>query len=275
MFESPEQKQSTKKQENLSSKTRAFREVHKLAQSADMESAVDKFFVICDIQPEYIQAKENPDKSSEMRRKLQTESGVVISNHPGIIDILFILKAIGNRTDVKIFSAQQVAKMYGELFGQENAITIGDLDYEEKMLSHIKSGGLMIFMPTAGEERNSREIKFKRGFGNIFVQKLNPDCMVYNFYVNPKDIEEIIGETTFKNYSEPNPKRDTLFSRFNRVISDSKESAGLIHGEPAPVRVYERYSQIKDWQALGSNDPEVLTDYYIKMLGISKNIDSK
>ena len=48
MLENPIKKPE-KKQEDLSSRMRAFQEIHKLSQMIGMEGATDKFFDICDI----------------------------------------------------------------------------------------------------------------------------------------------------------------------------------------------------------------------------------
>ncbi|MBI5466396.1 MAG: hypothetical protein HY974_03855 [Candidatus Kerfeldbacteria bacterium] len=187
------------------------------------------------LQPEY------PNYQAEARRKLQTERGIVIANHPpGFFDIPAILKTI-DRPDLKVMVNEQIypefVKQLGEQYFMPASHAAGGLrDVLKKVSAHIAQGGVLMFFPTGAQE-NTQDRVFKSGFRSILNQ-LRPEDMVYSFCLDPHDVVSVL---------EQRPGlRLNLASEvfFAEALNMNRQL------EPIKFRVYEKYSQAAEWQTL-------------------------
>jgi len=198
--------------------------------------------------------RENDPEFSEMRKKLSTEPGIVIANHPGQYDALAILSTL-NRQDIKFMVAGNVYEALSSVFGEERIIEAKRdgrkdlLDTLNGILKHIENGGLFIYFPTGGRETWSTDAKFE--FFSSFrylVEKMNSKDMVYSMNINPVST---------------NPERSGLsierVVRESAFASDSGREIPILskRAKPFTLEIDENYSQAGEWKNIieseGSN----------------------
>jgi hypothetical protein len=151
-----------------------------------------------------VYAKETTSQFGELRQKLGTESGLIISNHPvGFVDVPIILSNI-HREDFKAYVQnavfESIVSAFERNFGQTGKqIAIDKLipndpkkarENFKVALTHMSEGGILLLHPTAGQDLHSTDqIEFQSGF-RLFLKQLEPEQMVYSFCVNPFDLKK-------------------------------------------------------------------------------------
>ncbi len=211
--------------------------------------------------------KEEDPNFAEQRKRLNTEAGVVISNHPsGYIDVPIILSSI-HREDFRAYVQENVYRgmldACTRVFGEKGQRLVSEkLISNEKAhakenfataLDHVQRGGLLLIHPTGGRERFSktRELEFSPGF-RLLLRNLPEEKMVYSFCVYPQDLAQ-----NFEN-------QIMAASRFAGSASEELISPKLNVNKlrrKVDVRVDEKYGTVREWKEHASNDIE-LTDHY-------------
>lgn len=213
------------------------------------------------VQPAFLQ--ENNPQIEEMRNKLNTESGVIICNHPGWGDTAVILSAV-KRDNLKIIMNKtyfdllppEVADKYFFPNEKNPSKTVAIF---KRIQEHIKNGGVLLTYPSGGNEQKTGT-SFKDGF-RVILRGLKPEQMVYCFNINNSDMKSLKSLRPMTGLAS-----EALFlSDFN--INKSRD--------PQIVRVDEAYTQASDWQkaieAIPKNDAnEVLTGKYEGMFSSNK-----
>lgn len=199
--------------------------------------------------------KMNKPEFQENRLKLQTQGGLVISNHPGRPDIFAVLQTL-DRDDVLVMTKPQVAQTASKLFGPKYFLPASHEPRQlvrdfSKIKEHICKGGLFVLFPTGGGKR-----EFQPGF-RVLLERIPADAMVYCFNVNNEDVRKASG---------------SIGRRMAGAVSE--EALNFIKNPyflayPAVVRVDETYTQAAEWQKLLAGIPknqqdEVLRQHYEK-----------
>lgn len=224
--------------------------------------ALQAYMKALKIEPDYLQ-KAQPE-FAEMRRRLNTESGIMMMNHPGLFDIYLVFATI-ERTDFKVMAQPNAYEFFCALLGEDRVLVVktdpvGLKVQARAIKDHISKGGLLLLQPTGGDDAvynpaSAEGIKFKDGTRFIIKRVLAPTDMVYSFYINPEDIVKAGRERI-------SPETSGLEVRDkDRIIS----TVGIV--ESAPIQVDERYSTAEEWQKLVQNDKavanEVLAQHFV------------
>ena len=221
-----------------------------------LHEAINKYFEIWNVAPAY--QRERDDGFSEMRNKLNSEAGIIISNHPGYMDVPAILRCIA-RDDIKIMVDKEGYEILRGLIG-EKYIVPADRSVLSEVEAHIKNGGVFLIFPT-GEVGNN--IAFRPGFTKL-LESLQPDNMIYSFYINPQDVETI--ESAYHGRSVGVASALYLNSSVN--INRLRETKA--------VAVDEKYSTAQEWQEAYSGTQKLkektalLTKHYKDIYGINE-----
>lgn len=207
-----------------------------------------KYLESSNVKPVYETEADNPEIAA-MREKLNTESGIIISNHPGYFDSAVILNLM-HRDDLKIVVSSQNYQKFVEFFGPDKfieALSAGhdvsrQLAEAKKIRDHLKSGGALLIFPTAGSDavdkkKTDDELHFESGFGHFVKKYLKPDDMVYSFWVEPDDVAAAV-------LAEKIPRSAGALSEV--YIGPSANINKL--KETKPIRVKEAYSRAEEWQ---------------------------
>ncbi len=227
--------------------------------------AAEKYLDTLNVELVYESEKDNPE-IEEMRRRLNTEAGVIISNHPGYFDVLTLLHLI-RRQDIKIMAGH--FEEISEILGPENFLPApkdpaGLVKLMKEIRNHIKSGGVLLIFPTGGQDsvskpKEKRRFEFQSGFRHLVEKVLEPDDMVYSFNVDPKGIADVINE------SIPRP-----LGSVSAVLADINPN---MLKERKPIRVKENYSTAEEWKRVvaESSREEVnkeLSEHYLEKFEI-------
>ncbi|MFA7309285.1 MAG: 1-acyl-sn-glycerol-3-phosphate acyltransferase [Candidatus Paceibacterota bacterium] len=146
---------------------------------------VDKYFDLWNIAPVYVRSGEKD--FLELRKRLNADAGIIISNHPGYVDVPAILRCI-DRNDIKIMVDRDGYETLRALIG-ETYIVPADANVLSEVASHIANGGVFLIFPTGGESAGSK-IDFKPGFTKL-LETLKPNDMVYSFHMDSGDVASI------------------------------------------------------------------------------------
>jgi hypothetical protein len=236
-----------------------------------------EIFDLANIEPHLLQA-ENPE-FEDMRKRLNTEPGLVICNHPGIFfDFPVVLEAlhseIGDRPDVKILVSSTYAPVYNKLFDKYHFISTEDIMKPsgfKGLLKHIEDGGLVVIFPTGGgEEGTKHRIRFEDGLSAV-VKKINSDAMVYSFYIDPEGVSKAMKERPAMKLGVWSGA--TMMPEANINNLRPRES----------FDVNEWYSKAGEWQQLikdnKGKESEALTDFYLEKskegMEYSKDLEDK
>ncbi len=199
--------------------------------------------------------QENPEFLL-MRNRLNTQGGLIISNHPGYIDVPVVLQAI-RRTDLKIMVTEKRYAQFTELYGDHFMPAAKDVAQLKKILNeaseYIRQGGAFLLFPSGEVEARGGSTDFKGGI-RALIEKLSPETMLYAFHVFPNDIRTMIKQ-----------EKGHSMARIVRVRSG-------VH--PAPrfhIRLDEAYTTCGEWQrasepARGSMAKnQALTEHYYQL----------
>lgn len=221
---------------------------------AALHDAINTYFEIWNVAPAY--RCETEGGFSDMRNKLNSDAGIVISNHPGYMDVPAILKCIA-RDDIKIMVDKEGYDILRELIG-ERYIVPADRSVLSEVEAHIKNGGIFLIFPT-GEVGN--EINFRAGFTKL-LENLHPDDMVYSFYVHPDDVQSVERAYGGRQVGVASALYLHPSTNINR-LRKTKE-----------IGVEERYSTVREWQEASSGQTTtrgktaLLTKHYKDIYGI-------
>lgn len=217
--------------ENFSSRTTNSLLLERLSKSKELAL---KHLEQLDLNPSFLQ--ENNPELNTMRSNLNSESGIIISNHPGWADTALILSVI-KRDDVKIMMNKnyfnllptEVADKYFFPNEKDPSKSIGIF---KRIQDHIKSGGVLLIYPSGGNE-DKNGTSFKDGF-RVILRGLEPTQMVYCFNINNEDT---------KKASKGHHSRIGFASEILLPVLNYKKSKN-----PQTIRVDEAYTQAGDWQ---------------------------
>jgi hypothetical protein len=220
-----------------------------------LHEVINKYFEIWNVAPSY--GREQDEGFAEMRAKLNSEAGIIISNHPGYMDVPAILNCIA-REDIKIMVDKEGYEILRKLIG-DRYIVPADKSVLFEVEAHIKDGGVFLIFPT-GETGDRMD--FRAGFTKL-LESLQPDNMVYSFYINPQDVKTI--ESAYHGRSAGVASALYLNPAVN--INRLREAKA--------VNVDERYSTAKEWQEVYAGTQKMraktalLTQHYKDIYGIN------
>lgn len=202
---------------------------------------------------------------TDWRERLKTESGLVIANHPGGIDVPAILKAL-DREDVYFFAARKNMERLADVIGEDHLLKAttdpGELRAIFRRVEAVLArGGLVFLFPTAGSDFNGGPIEFKSGF-RYLIKSLRPEQMVYAFQIDTDDLRAAF------------PRPPSGLALGSGVLA--KKMGFRAHGGPRPtVRIDERYTRAQEWQAALQERPDLepntrLTQRYLELFHLDQ-----
>jgi len=186
--------------------------------------------------PEY---KFNP----EDRQRLHSERGIVISNHPGILDMPIILKALKDqsgkvRRDTKLFIDATQSQHASDALGEQYVMpaVVNDFDKAtaamETAAEYVeKNNGLFVIFPTGGGDQTGG-FKFQKGIVHLLA-RLKPETMVYTFFIDPVKFKAMV-----------NAKRGVAASLHEVSPFPNLNAFRKLEN----LQVLEKYTQAGEWQ---------------------------
>jgi len=233
----------------------------------NLKSFSEKLLQKIGIEGEYLKSGE--PEFSEIRNKLNKEPGLIISNHPGYFDMLLVLSSI-TRDDLKIVVAEKFYQGLSKKFGIEKFIKSTDSSIVEKSCNHVHDGGAVLIFPTGGADTVTKnhhrdDLPFRSGFRRI-LEKINPDSMIYSFYINPEDSLVLL-----QKYSDNKTIR--RFQLAGHALIPEKLQP-IKSSSASTIKVNEEYSKAGDWQnscdsvqgSVGKN--RALSKFYLNKLNV-------
>lgn len=219
--------------ERIGEKTyaRFFRDTLPIYKREGLSGVMDELLKRAGVSVKCIQ-EENP-AFLLMRNRLNTQGGLVISNHPGYFDVPVILQAI-KRKDVKAMVTEkrfeQLTALYGDHFIPARHDARSAKKAIDEICAHIGGGGVFLLFPSGRDEVKYADRGFQSGFRAV-IERLDPEAMVYAFQVLSDDIRNMMRQ-----------ERANPFARLVRL--------GLgIHPKPQfQIRLNEAYTTSGDWQ---------------------------
>lgn len=204
-----------------------------------MHNWADNYLHLWNINPSY--QREQDENFLEMRKKLNTEAGIIISNHPGYIDLPAILKCIA-REDVKIMVDKEGYEDLRQLMGDKYIVPAYGPSFP-RMSSHIRNGGILLIFPTGGDRGG--QIDFKPGF-TALLDHLKPENMIYSFHIDPGDVEAI-----------ENAYHGRSFGVASALYFGDQTNVNRLR-ETKSFGVDERYSTAGEWQEAAASAKSVI-----------------
>ena len=218
-----------------------------------------KTFDILHARPDYLHES---DPAFELdRRRLNSEPGLIISNHPGPGDCPSVLNAL-DRRDLKFLVAEEAIKQekLSSIIPEDMILgatkDLGKLRLVKRaIIEHIRSGGAVFYFPT-GMEKAQGKTSFASLFGAL-LREIPVESMVYAFKINAGDLRKVASKGTFAARSSA----DFILPDFIKPITKL--------GEPSVIHVDEKYTQGRYWlenfKQSGRPRTElnnVMTEYY-------------
>lgn len=189
------------------------------------------------VEPIYL-AEQRPG-FQRMREALRTESGLVIANHPGVVDIPAVFLGL-DRQDVRILASEENAYQARRMLGSEAFLPVSrDISklrpVMEEAQSLMRSGGAVFLFPSGGHDEQGHELPFQSGF-RYLLRGLQPEQMVYSFHIYPEDVRQMI----------PRISRAKLEAE---MIARRVGMSPPRLSEQHVIRIDEEYTQAGWWQA--------------------------
>lgn len=221
------------------------------------------------------------DNNEAQRKRLNTESGLIISNHPDFVDIPAILTTLSNESLSRfkvivapLFLASFRKHFEATLGGREMFVSYTGKRRDEYgqlkdlILGHVqKNDGLFLIFPTGGKERHSGVFQFNNLFRDI-VLELDNTKMIYNFCVEPNDVEEFVSRVGKIPLVGGLASLPFLPPGLNVVKLLTRKKKSCIH-------VDERYTQAEEWKGLITPNAQstqirkqhnqILTNHYLDL----------
>ncbi len=181
--------------------------------------------------------QENPEFLL-MRNRLNSKPGLVISNHPGYIDVPVVLQAI-KRKDIKAMVTEKRYDQLTELYGDHFIAARHDMASARKaideIVSHIQGGGIFLLFPSGRDEMKYSDRGFQSGF-RVLVERLIPQTMIYVFNVSSQDIQQMMHQ-----------EKNNPLARLVRMRTG-------MHGAPRfSIRLDEAYTTCEEWQGAAAS----------------------
>ena len=172
----------------------------------------------------------------QSRKKLNEQAGLIIANHPGWVDVPAVLSAI-NRDDLLVMTNERLTEIFKSQLGDKYFVPATKNPSElrkqmDNVLAHIKSGGAFLFYPSGGPSD-----KFQGTLKHL-LGRIEPQNMVYSFYTNPKDVNNI---------EKQQPER--LLGLGSQVFLARAFNINKLK-DPAVIHAQESYGSAAEWQAL-------------------------
>lgn len=218
-----------------------------------------KTFDILHARPEYL--RESDPDFDRNRKRLNSEPGLIISNHPGPGDCPSVLNAL-DRRDLKFLVAEEAIEQekLSSIIPEDMLLgatrNLGKLQRVIRaIIEHIRSGGAVFYFP-AGMEKVQGKTPFASLFGAL-LREIPVESMVYAFKINSDDLRKVASKGKFAARSSA----DFILPDFIKPITKL--------GEPSVIHVDEKYTQSRDWlenfKKSGRSRTEVnnvMTEYY-------------
>ncbi len=238
------------------------------------EKGVDGFYEYAreylerlNIQPDFV--KKNDVRFPSWRKRLKSARGVMISNHPSILDAALLSQALA-RDDFKLVATRE---MYERVKGSELARILipasrKDSIHETKgtmrsISDHIGAGGLVWIFPTGGAQIDRSDppkpVHFASGF-DFVLKQLAPEDMVYAFHIDTEDLKPVA--------SVPNINASFLSGEY------LPSQLNIAHmREKRLIKIDEVCTDARDWQTVSEATDrkernEVFTKHYLKLFDI-------
>jgi hypothetical protein len=179
-----------------------------------LEKTINYILEYFKVSPDFV--KSESENFQKNREQLMEQAGLLIANHPGGLDNVFIIKMLEDRIkhkgDVKILVSGANYEATAGLFPENNILNADDPRHMlEEIPGHIKKGGLFIIYPTGGGK------KFHSGFRAI-LSRIEPETMIYTLNFN-----------------------DIQAANVNMRLSAAQP------GDPASVEVDEYFTTASEW----------------------------
>jgi Acyltransferase len=226
----------------------------------DIRKTLPDYLVQLGVKPKF--TREGSPEFKEMRRRLNTESGLIICNHPSMAETPTILSTL-ERDDVKIVVGERIYEsskhLPSDTFSRHFISAGNHREFLKSILNHIEAGGVVIIYPTGGESNNKKrhngKICFEPGL-RFVLKRLKPEQMVYCFNVNSQDADSLA-------------ERYPAIGLASELLLHPTLNMNTIR-DPQVVRMSEAYTQVGEWQSIleGSakeDADQALTDKYQSM----------
>lgn len=229
------------------------------ARSGNFKRIGNRMLKLLNVRPVY--SNEGQAGYEDMRKKLQTESGVIIANHPGYIDPFVLCAALNERPDILVMAHSNIyasiEKRLGKAATEPHFLSSSPTKENlqniiPRVAEHIKKGGVFLIFPT-GMMHDEFQSTFRR-----VLENMDADKMVYSFHIDTKDADEL--------------QKD--YARYTGLASTLLPDADLLMNindlrSPKTVRVDENYTQAREWQEVlkkgptkGQNLDQALTSHF-------------
>jgi hypothetical protein len=217
------------------------------------------------VRPEF--TKEGTSEFKAWRERLNTDGGIMISNHPGILDVPLLMQAL-NRSDLKIVVNERFYNDTKEMPVHDLFIHAQKSGLSEvrgalrEMDEHIRNGGLLLIFPTGRVTTDDVKVEFASGLRHL-ISRLDDKDLVYSFHID-RETQSKAGNTLTLNSS---------------ILSDFigfPELANNGNDEMRHIKIDEACSDASEWKSIiqGSTKKDAnkaLTDHYLETFGISKS----
>lgn len=191
-----------------------------------------------------VRYQENP--VGENRRKLNGRKGLIISNHPGLVDTPAILGALTrNIESIKAVVSERIYERYSKIFGKNNFISAPSghgLKEARELVNaindHINYNNGVVLLYPSGEMDTKDSVNFKSGF-RVVLDLLSDDTMVYCFNFREEEIRKIAG---------PISRMGLNSEAIGFPININKLRDQFV------LNVGEHYTEAGEWKAISAND---------------------
>lgn len=214
------------------------------------------------VEPVYL-AERRPD-FMRMREALRTESGLVIANHPGVVDIPAVFQGL-DRKDVRILASEENAHQARRILGSDAFLPVShDISrlrpVMEEAQAMMRGGGTVFLFPSGGQIASTgAEAPFQSGF-RYLLRGLRPDQMVYAFHIYSEDVQHMIPRL-----SRAKLEAEMIARRFGIPFPNSSQRH--------TIRIDEEYTNAVWWQdqlrgVEAQRANQLATDVYNRLFGV-------
>lgn len=226
--------------------------------------AVERLPRQLNVEFDYLQHSYGEDYFEGIRKRLNTEPGVIIANHPESLDVVSVMNMI-ERPDILAMVSPSGYKYLAPIFGKRYFLETTDnptvlREQFRQIDAHIQSGGLFMLLPTGGDERRGSFL-FRDGFRLLVEKILRPSDMVYVAWTEPEDLAALRNERVSR----------TIGALSEFVIGGNTNLNSL--KERKRIRVDEQYSKASEWQDAIKGQTsrivknKILTDHFLCIMG--------
>lgn len=214
------------------------------------------------VEPIYLAGRRPEFK--RMREALRTESGLVIANHPGVVDIPAVFQGL-DRKDVRILASEENANQARRILGSDAFLPVSrDISrlrpVMEEAQNMMHDGGIVFLFPSGGRAMSTgAEASFQSGF-RYLLRDLQSDQMVYAFHIYPEDVQQMIPRL-----SRAKLEAEMIARRVGIPFPNSSERHS--------IRIDEEYTRAGWWQdrlrgVEAQRANQLATDAYNGLFGV-------